>query len=219
MGKLTISMAIFNSYVNHYQRVSAPKKTPTRVCPLLSSQAIKKELADMHATAHRDTDRRGKKLADLHSDIEHVHKTASSGGDISCLLQFNLLQLRTSEIFPGWWMPWNAWFKHVQTSVFPHAAWGDFEVFRNPFWWHKRPIKQQFTSFFLRTHCGNCAGRITSVSPTCWFWNRPVVLFHVRCRVPRIVPMSSPLNTSHPGSTSLPLGQLSPCLKNPAFML
>lgn len=45
--------------------------------------AIKKELADMHATAHRDTDRRGKKLADLHSDIEHVHKTASSGGDIS----------------------------------------------------------------------------------------------------------------------------------------
>ena len=48
-------------------------------------QAIKKELADMHATAHRDTDRRGKKLADLHSDIEHVHKTASSGGDISIL--------------------------------------------------------------------------------------------------------------------------------------
>lgn len=46
-------------------------------------EAIKKELADMHATAHRDTDRRGKKLADLHSDIEHVHKTASSGGDIS----------------------------------------------------------------------------------------------------------------------------------------
>lgn len=46
--------------------------------------AIKKELADMHATAHRDTDARGKKLADLHSDIEHVHKTASSaGGDIS----------------------------------------------------------------------------------------------------------------------------------------
>lgn len=37
----------------------------------------------MHASAHRDTDRRGKKLADLHSDIEHVHKTASSGGDIS----------------------------------------------------------------------------------------------------------------------------------------
>ena len=51
-----------------------------------SPQAIKKELADMHATAHRDTDRRGKKLADLHSDIEHVHKTAS-GGDISCLLK------------------------------------------------------------------------------------------------------------------------------------
>lgn len=48
-------------------------------------EAIKKELADMHATAHRDTDRRGKKLADLHSDIEHVHKTASSGGDISNL--------------------------------------------------------------------------------------------------------------------------------------
>lgn len=48
-------------------------------------EAIKKELADMHATAHRDTDRRGKKLADLHSDIEHVHKTASSGGDISIL--------------------------------------------------------------------------------------------------------------------------------------
>ena len=39
----------------------------------------------MHATAHRDTDARGKKLADLHSDIEHVHKTASTGGDISCL--------------------------------------------------------------------------------------------------------------------------------------
>jgi len=48
-------------------------------------EAIKKELADMHATAHRDTDRRGKKLADLHSDIEHVHKTARSGGDISIL--------------------------------------------------------------------------------------------------------------------------------------
>ena len=36
----------------------------------------------MRATAHRDTDVRGKKLADLHSDIEQVHKTASSGGDI-----------------------------------------------------------------------------------------------------------------------------------------
>ena len=49
-----------------------------------AAKAIKKELADMHATTHRDTDARGKKLADLHSDIEHVHKTASSaGGDIS----------------------------------------------------------------------------------------------------------------------------------------
>jgi len=45
-------------------------------------EAIKKELADIHATAHRDTDARGKKLADLHSDIETVHKSAA-GGDIS----------------------------------------------------------------------------------------------------------------------------------------
>ena len=44
--------------------------------------AIKKELADIHAAAHRDTDARGKKLADLHSDIENVHKSAA-GGDIS----------------------------------------------------------------------------------------------------------------------------------------
>ncbi|CAJ1396077.1 unnamed protein product [Effrenium voratum] len=46
-------------------------------------ESIKKELADMHAAAHRDTDARGKKLADLHSDIEHVQKTAATGGDIS----------------------------------------------------------------------------------------------------------------------------------------
>ena len=45
-------------------------------------EAIKKELADIHAAAHRDTDARGKKLADLHSDIENVHKSAA-GGDIS----------------------------------------------------------------------------------------------------------------------------------------
>ena len=45
-------------------------------------ESIKKELADIHAAAHRDTDARGKKLADLHSDIENVHKSAA-GGDIS----------------------------------------------------------------------------------------------------------------------------------------
>ena len=45
-------------------------------------EAIKKELADIHAAAHRDTDARGKKLADLHIDIENVHKSAA-GGDIS----------------------------------------------------------------------------------------------------------------------------------------
>lgn len=173
----------------------------------------------MHATAHRDTDRRGKKLADLHSDIEHVHKTASSGGDISCLLQWKtcfswgLLKFFGDDGCPG--MPGS-------NFRFPPCSMRRFWSLPKSFLMAQAANKAAVYSvyiFFLRTYCGNCAGRITSVSPTCWFWNRPVVLFHVRCRVPRIVPMSSPINTSYPGSTSLPLGQLSPCLRNPAFIL
>ena len=68
--KLIVYFMIFPSVVRAFNHGPPP------------AQAIKKELADMRATAHRDTDVRGKKLADLHSDIEQVHKTASSGGDI-----------------------------------------------------------------------------------------------------------------------------------------
>lgn len=46
-------------------------------------ESIKKELVDIQGFATKDTTDRGKKLESLHADIEHAHRTAASGNDLT----------------------------------------------------------------------------------------------------------------------------------------